>query len=125
MMGAMLVGGLMGLFVAAVGPAVAVAQTHGQASALVRKSLEAGARGECPKDLMAPPLRALCLRQMPGLGQRLATLGEITALEFLGVQTIPNAGPVEVYLVHFKNGQMAWAAHSGADGKLTLLWSHG
>jgi hypothetical protein len=121
------IGGLLALFAAALVPlpSVAQTQTQGQASGLVRRSLDAGARGDCPADLMAPLLRGACLQQMPALGRQLAKMGPVVALEFLGIQTIPSVGPVEVYQVRFKNGRMVWAASRGGDGKLAVLWSHG
>jgi len=100
----------------------ALAQT-GQNEALLRRAIGAVAQGQCPADILAPMLRGACLQQMPAAGQRIAAMGAVTGVEFLGTQAVPSGPPVEVYRVTFSaGGSMTWSVNSGPDGKLMSLW---
>jgi len=101
------------------------AQEAGRNEAVLLQALAAAARGECPATILAPSLRGICLQQMPGMGQRLAGMGSITKIDFLGTQQIQSFPVVEVYLVRYENGSLTWLATTGPDGKLSVMWSGG
>jgi hypothetical protein len=103
-------------------PGCAFAADGGKNGALLTQVLMASAQGECPTGLMAPTLVGACRQQMPGMGQRLLSLGAIQSAEFLGTQQT-QMGPAEVYLVTFQSGKMTWMINTQPDGKILVLWS--
>ena len=94
----------------------------GKNEAMLRQSLEASARGECPAGMMSPQLHDACMQQMPALGDNMKGLGAIKSIAYLGVKSPgPGVPPVEDYRVTFANGSSDWLINTGADGKINFL----
>ena len=103
---------------------IAMAQQGGRHQDLLRKAIEATARGECPGELMTPLLVSACEDQQPRMGQRITSLGNIKSFKFMGVQT-SQMGPAEVYRVSHERGTMTWMINTDSQGKILVFWTPG
>ena len=115
----------MTICVLALCPAAAMAQPAAPAGAdgaILRKALEANAKGDCPADLMSPGLLAACQQQIAAIQPMLTAKGKITRLEFLGPQGPDGRG--ELWLVVYEHGAQLWGIAVGPDGKIAGMFSH-
>lgn len=104
--------------------AIATAEQGGRLQELLKKAIDATARGECPQDLMTPLLVSACEDQQPRMAQRISSLGNIKSFKFMGVQT-SQMGPAEVYRVSHERGTMTWMINTDSQGKILVFWTPG
>jgi hypothetical protein len=114
---------VIGVFLLAAGVAVR-ADSGGQLQDVLRRAIIAASQGKCPAELMTPLLRSQCEDQQPGMGQRIAALGQITSIDFMGTQTTPG-GPAEIYKVTHEKGRLTWMISTDSQGKIVILWTPG
>ena len=101
----------------------AAAPAAGKNEALLRQSIEAAARGDCPAEIMSQQLHDVCLQQMPALGENIKAMGAIQSIAFLGMKAPdPNMPPVESYRVTFANGSANWMINTDPNGDIGFLW---
>lgn len=108
----------------AVALGTAIAQSEGIHAQLLKTALAAVAKGECPSSIMSPLLRGTCEQQQPNMGKNLSQRGNVTGVEFLGMQQ-SQMGPAEAYRVKYQQGVMMWMINTGSDGKIQVFWSPG
>jgi hypothetical protein len=82
--------------------------------ATVRRVSEELARGEPNYDLLSPQMANVTRQQLPGLKERLSSLGPVQSVTF--VEVGPNGG--DVYEARYANGGLRWIISLTSDGKL-------
>lgn len=97
---------------------ITLAQAASEATELrLRSAIEKIQSGEPNYDEMQPLLRAAVKNQYSVVQPKLASMGKIKSIEFVG-----NQNGQDIFNVTFENGSLAWGIQLTADGKITALF---
>jgi len=85
-------------------------------------AFEAGAKGDCPTDLMEQGLLDACRQHIAVIGPQVAANGKIIKLDFLGWQS-SIGNPAELWRVTYEHGTQIWSIDVWLDGKIHYMFS--